>query len=346
MAIHAIGSKVEEMKQLLKRTPVDIKLLQQLLQGTLLVTVNAGPIAIKEAFLSEKNIRKYDQKDIEQLQTLLLEDFLHIFKEGLEVNGRAAQKDDKQRQFHEAVLEGYIQLREQLTGIHSSSDLIKSPVSGSNLWSSISMNTSNGPSTPQSPLGNINHTFKTKSFLSPTFCAQCTKFIYGVAKQGQWCEDCHFPVHDHCVPDVPPNCSKAHQKWDRKAIRSCKLDLENCLLESNEQIDPYANLAIRMNSFEITWKSRISMDYLAIAGFVFEPTPDSPSLIRCFCCQTTVKDLQEDDDVLEIHKKQSPDCLYLNSITQEEMITQYNSYLKSLKNRIAKKNGLETNDLG
>ena len=351
-AIEAISTKVKALKLLLSRNPVDVKALQQVLQGILLVTVNAGPIAFKEAFLSDKNIGNYPPEETKRLKFLILEELLSVCKQALEVNREIMEVT--QSEFQNALTEGYMNLHAALMGKASTFDLRDSSGNRNSLTTSSSSQIGRDPSlanvniirdsAPASPTAQVRHNFKTKTFLSPTYCAQCTKFIYGVAKQGQWCEDCHFPVHDNCVVDVPSNCSRTHQKWDKKYIKSSKELLtapsaNDLNLESHTvREDPYASLVIRLNSFETRWDHpTITMDYLAVSGFYYEPTEASPDLCKCYSCEITISNLSEDDDPLEMHKKLFPECEYLNNITQEEMVSQYNYYISTLKERIQNK---------
>jgi len=50
------------------------------------------------------------------------------------------------------------------------------------------------------------HNFKQVFFNHPTWCKFCTKFIWGLGKQGYQCKACHYPVHVRCLNLVPNNC--------------------------------------------------------------------------------------------------------------------------------------------
>jgi serine/threonine protein kinase len=50
------------------------------------------------------------------------------------------------------------------------------------------------------------HTFKLKHFNTPTWCRFCTKFIWGLGKQGYQCKICKYPAHIKCVKLIPETC--------------------------------------------------------------------------------------------------------------------------------------------
>jgi len=52
------------------------------------------------------------------------------------------------------------------------------------------------------------HAFKLKHFNEFTWCKFCTKFIWGLGKQGYQCKACLYPVHIKCLQLVPNNCPK------------------------------------------------------------------------------------------------------------------------------------------
>lgn len=43
--------------------------------------------------------------------------------------------------------------------------------------------------------------------MKPTYCACCSRFIYGLIKQAQRCHDCGLTVHHQCVDRVPATCT-------------------------------------------------------------------------------------------------------------------------------------------
>eukprot|EP01065_Artemidia_motanka_P033449 TRINITY_DN40441_c0_g1_i1.p1 TRINITY_DN40441_c0_g1~~TRINITY_DN40441_c0_g1_i1.p1 ORF type:complete len:502 (+),score=135.14 TRINITY_DN40441_c0_g1_i1:99-1604(+) len=64
------------------------------------------------------------------------------------------------------------------------------------------------------------HRFKAHQFMTPTSCAQCKKFIWGVYKQGKICSRCRIPVHHRCAERVTEVCEVAVRE-------SCGLSLED-----------------------------------------------------------------------------------------------------------------------
>jgi len=56
------------------------------------------------------------------------------------------------------------------------------------------------------------HTFKLVHFSEFTWCKFCTKFIWGLGKQGYCCKACKYPAHTKCMKLVPSNCPKVEVK--------------------------------------------------------------------------------------------------------------------------------------
>eukprot|EP00092_Neocalanus_flemingeri_P007691 GFUD01008305.1.p1 GENE.GFUD01008305.1~~GFUD01008305.1.p1 ORF type:complete len:665 (-),score=170.01 GFUD01008305.1:136-2130(-) len=55
------------------------------------------------------------------------------------------------------------------------------------------------------------HNFKKVYFPTPTFCSECTDFIWGVGKQGMKCSGCSMAVHKRCHKLVLAQCRAATQ---------------------------------------------------------------------------------------------------------------------------------------
>jgi len=73
--------------------------------------------------------------------------------------------------------------------------------------------TRNDVKSEQTPSGMIApHTFKLVHFSEFTWCKFCTKFIWGLGKQGYSCKACKYSVHTKCLKLVPSNCPKTEVK--------------------------------------------------------------------------------------------------------------------------------------
>lgn len=70
MAIDEMQNRVCELEEVVM-PPIDVKKLQLRLQGSIAVTVNAGPIAYATAFLDPKqNEGKYSEDKVEELKDI------------------------------------------------------------------------------------------------------------------------------------------------------------------------------------------------------------------------------------------------------------------------------------
>ncbi|KAI8143926.1 integral peroxisomal membrane peroxin-domain-containing protein [Fennellomyces sp. T-0311] len=50
------------------------------------------------------------------------------------------------------------------------------------------------------------HSFKRTTFTRPTHCQHCNKLLWGLARQGLKCSECHYIVHDRCRDNAPSKC--------------------------------------------------------------------------------------------------------------------------------------------
>ncbi|KAI1888070.1 hypothetical protein AGOR_G00181260 [Albula goreensis] len=63
----------------------------------------------------------------------------------------------------------------------------------------------------------VPHRFKAYNFKSPTFCEHCGTLLWGLAKQGQKCEECSMNVHHKCQRKVANLCG-VNQKLMAEAL--------------------------------------------------------------------------------------------------------------------------------
>lgn len=67
VAIDEMQNRVAELEEVVL-PPIDVKKLQLRLQGSVAVTVNAGPLAYASAFLDPKQASKYNSEKVEHLK--------------------------------------------------------------------------------------------------------------------------------------------------------------------------------------------------------------------------------------------------------------------------------------
>jgi len=87
------------------------KTLQIVLQGSVLLQVNAGPLEICRYFLSEENAKNYEAEKVEKLRNIMA-NFAYESGRALKLNASLIGSD--QIGFHEQMEEGYKDLRAQL----------------------------------------------------------------------------------------------------------------------------------------------------------------------------------------------------------------------------------------
>lgn len=111
VAFDEMQNKVKELNNVIAQNPPDMKKLQLVLQGSISVQVNAGPLAYAHAFLDKSVLASHPHKHIEMLQQVYRE-FIGCCGKALEQNDQLIKED--QRMYQEDMKEKYAQLRTQL----------------------------------------------------------------------------------------------------------------------------------------------------------------------------------------------------------------------------------------
>ncbi|XP_034471670.1 dedicator of cytokinesis protein 9 isoform X1 [Drosophila innubila] len=111
VAIDEMQSKVSELEEIIL-PPADVKKLQLRLQGSVAVTVNAGPLAYAHAFLDAKVINNFSLDRVEDLKDVF-RDFIGVCHKALRVNERMISAD--QKEYHHALQENYEKLCQALS---------------------------------------------------------------------------------------------------------------------------------------------------------------------------------------------------------------------------------------
>ncbi|XP_068140209.1 dedicator of cytokinesis protein 9 isoform X1 [Drosophila tropicalis] len=111
VAIDEMQSKVSELEEIIL-PPADVKKLQLRLQGSVAVTVNAGPLAYAHAFLDAKVIKNFSIDRVGDLKDVF-RDFIGVCHKALCVNERMICAD--QKEYHLALKENYEKLCQALS---------------------------------------------------------------------------------------------------------------------------------------------------------------------------------------------------------------------------------------
>lgn len=106
VAIDEMQNRVVELEGVVT-APIDVKKLQLRLQGSVAVTVNAGPLAYASAFLDPKTCDKYPIEKVDGLKDVFRQ-FTRICYTALVINGRVISAD--QREYHSALRDNYFKL--------------------------------------------------------------------------------------------------------------------------------------------------------------------------------------------------------------------------------------------
>ncbi|XP_055642537.1 dedicator of cytokinesis protein 9 isoform X3 [Toxorhynchites rutilus septentrionalis] len=113
VAIDEMQAKIAELEEVVLG-PIDLKKLQLRLQGSVAVTVNAGPLAYASAFLDPKNDIKYSIDKVEELKDIF-GDFIRICYTALQINANVISSD--QREYHNALRENFDNLCSALSDL-------------------------------------------------------------------------------------------------------------------------------------------------------------------------------------------------------------------------------------
>ncbi|KAL9930008.1 dedicator of cytokinesis protein Ziz isoform 2-T3 [Glossina fuscipes fuscipes] len=117
VAIDEMQTKVSELEEVIL-PPADVKKLQLRLQGSVAVTVNAGPLAYAQAFLDPKVVNNFSTDRVEDLKDVF-RDFIGVCHTALQLNSRMISSD--QKEYHNVLKENYQRMCQAL------SDLLEEP---------------------------------------------------------------------------------------------------------------------------------------------------------------------------------------------------------------------------
>lgn len=106
VAIDELKNRIGDLEEVVL-PPIDIKKLQLRLQGSVAVTVNAGPLAYANAFLDSSKNQKYSQIKVDELKDVF-RDFMRVCHIALQINERHILND--QKDYHTVLKENYANL--------------------------------------------------------------------------------------------------------------------------------------------------------------------------------------------------------------------------------------------
>jgi hypothetical protein len=118
VAINEMQVRVQELEDVVFTEQTDAKKLQLLLQGSVCVQVNAGPLAYASVFLDPALCNMYPEDKVEELKDIYRE-FLKICYSALQVNGKLISQE--QHEYQEVLRQNYKKLCTSLSNLFGES---------------------------------------------------------------------------------------------------------------------------------------------------------------------------------------------------------------------------------
>ncbi|XP_044001761.1 dedicator of cytokinesis protein 9 isoform X3 [Aphidius gifuensis] len=114
VALDEMRQRVQELEDVALIAPADAKKLQLRLQGSVCVTVNAGPLAYASAFLDPALSPQYPDDKVEELKDVFRE-FVKICYTALQINSKLITND--QQEYQEVLRENYQKFCQNLSSL-------------------------------------------------------------------------------------------------------------------------------------------------------------------------------------------------------------------------------------
>jgi hypothetical protein len=111
VSIEAIADRCRKLKNVVEDVPPSIKQLQMVLQGSVRLQVNAGPLEIANTFLRPESLTKYPKNDLFQLQSSFKE-FLNQCEKALKLNKTLIKHD--QFAYQEDLEKGFEETKKKM----------------------------------------------------------------------------------------------------------------------------------------------------------------------------------------------------------------------------------------
>ncbi|XP_065346303.1 dedicator of cytokinesis protein 11 isoform X2 [Cloeon dipterum] len=122
VALHEMKQRVADMEEVVYCNPPDAKRLQLLLQGSVCVQVNAGPMAYASAFLDPTKNAEYSEDDLEQLRDIF-RDFVNVCSDALHLNAKLVSSE--QHSYQEMLSETFQKMCQDLGALMSEPNLLE-----------------------------------------------------------------------------------------------------------------------------------------------------------------------------------------------------------------------------